>query len=654
MTEPLLKRAVFNWRRLTLTACAVALVAAAAPATRQQIGDLLLEDVPAEAETYGRAVADYVDTRASYEILDWRFGASGYTLLRLGNLYTADTPYGPFQQAVDLPQRIESPRPAQICGESGFLFTSDEDGDEYDAIYAAKMVRGAFVANEISPANARNATVRTNPDGSLVTYASARRGAGAWELIVQTPCQSAERRVLDRSDYQIYVEDFGAGNRLLISRQAEDGHVLYAIDADTGARQALLQLAEPVRQGFLVGRRVLFTTNAYSEYVELYAADLANAQPQRLLGDLGHDIEQIILSQDRRKLAVILNEGVADSVAILDLASGQFQGGGFSPPLGIIADARFTYDGGALAFSLSRNGRPSENGVFDWRTGSFTAWSGGVEPQSATRIATPVEFSYPTFDQRDGAARRIPALMYAPPNANADAPAPVVIAAHGGPASQWRPSFNRLYNYYAMEMGVAVVQPNIRGSTGYGRSFEQLDDGERRGDAIQDIGALLDWIASEPRLDADRVIIAGGSYGGYVALASLARYPDRLRGGVSRVGVTDIATFLQHTEPYRLANRRLEYGDERNPLMAAQMALLSPLERAHEIRAPVLIIQGANDPRVPQQQAEAMVAAVRQNGLRAGYLLAGDEGHRFESSVNRRWRDGAQVEFVRRTLLREN
>jgi dipeptidyl aminopeptidase/acylaminoacyl peptidase len=202
-----------------------------------------------------------------------------------------------------------------------------------------------------------------------------------------------------------------------------------------------------------------------------------------------------------------------------------------------------------------------------------------------------------------------------------------------------------------MGLGVAVIMPNIRGSSGYGRAFEHLDDGVLRGDAIADIGALLDWIDADPRLDANRVVISGGSYGGYVALAAATTFPERLRGAISRVGMSDIATFLANTEPNRVANRRLEYGDERDPHIAEQLARLSPLQRADQIRAPLLIIQGANDPRVPRQQAEAMLAAVRANGIRAGYVLAGDEGHQFETAINRRWRDGAQVEFVRRTLL---
>lgn len=553
--------------------------------------------------------------------------------------------------AIWLSERIESPRPARVCEEPGLVFSSDEDGDEYDVIYTASMVRGAYVSRQISPADARNATLRVSLDGARIAYASAQRGEGAWELIVQTPCHGAERRVLDRSNYRIYIEDFGAQDRLLLSRQADEGHLLYTVDAATGASQRLLQLAEPVRQAFVIGRRVVFTTNAWGEYIELYTTDLAGALPRRLLGDLGHDIEQIILSPDRRSLALLLNEDGVGSVAVMDLASGALHGGGFSAPLGVIDDARFTHDSAKLAMSLARDGAPSQNGVYDWRTNQFIAWSGGVEPQHAARLSRPLAFSYPTFDRANGAQRRIPALMHLPPGASADNPAPVMIAAHGGPASQWRPTFSSLYNYYVMELGVAVVQPNIRGSTGYGRSFEQLDDGVRRGDAIGDIGALLDWIAQDPRFDQERVIISGGSYGGFVSLASLASYPDRLRGAISRVGVTDIATFLAHTEPYRLPDRRLEYGDERDAAIAAQLALISPLQRAHAMRSPVLIIQGANDPRVPQQQAEAMVIAVRANNQRAGYVLAGDEGHRFESAVNRRWRDGAQVEFVRRTLL---
>ena len=639
------------WRRLAWAAFAAVLVAAAGPAARQQIGDLLLEDIPPEAEALGRAVVDYIDTQPSYEMLSFRIGASGHTFLRSGNLYTADTPYGTFTKVVDLPQRIETPRTARVCGEPGFVFSSDEDGDEYDAIYTAHMARGTYVAREISPRDARNATLRVSLDGSTIAYTSARRGEGMWELIVQSPCVDAARRVLDRSNYRIYVEDFGPDNRLLLSRQTDDGHQLYLVDATTGAAQTLLQLAEPVRQAFVLGRRVVFTTNAWSEFIEIYVTDLSGAQPRRVLGDLGHDIEEIILAPDRRSLALLLNENGQSSAAVMDLASGLLHGGGFSAPLGAISNARFTHDGSRLAFSLSRNAAPSENGVYDWRTQEFTPWSGGVEPRHAGRLAQPAAISYPTFDLVGGAQRQIPALMYLPANTSADAPVPVVIAAHGGPASQWRPSFSSLYAYYVNELGVAVIQPNIRGSTGYGKSFEQLDDGARRGGAIRDIGALLDWIAQDPRLDQNRVVISGGSYGGLIALASLASYPDQLHGAISRVGVTDIATFLQNTEPYRLANRRLEYGDERDAASAAAMSAISPLRRAHQISRPVLIIHGANDPRVPRQQAEAMVAAIRENGVHAGYILAGDEGHRFESAVNRRWRDGAQVDFVRRILL---
>jgi dipeptidyl aminopeptidase/acylaminoacyl peptidase len=351
-------------------------------------------------------------------------------------------------------------------------------------------------------------------------------------------------------------------------------------------------------------------------------------------------------------MALLINDNGLSRILVLDAATRGVLGAGLSPPLGVISDAAFTHDGAMLALNINRDAAPQESGLYDWTQARFTPWSGGVAPNQTARISRPVAFTYASA--RHGAEPlRISALLHLPEAASENAPAPVVIVAHGGPESQSRATFNRLHNYYATELGVAVILPNIRGSSGYGRTFEQMDDGVRRSEAIDDIGALLDWIAARPALDADRVVITGGSYGGFVSLSALAAFPDRLRGAISRVGVADIPSFLANTEPYRVANRRLEYGDERDPEIGPALTRLSPLARAHAMTAPILVIHGANDPRVPLQQAEAIVAAVRANGQHAGFLVAGDEGHRFENANNRRWRDGAQVKFIRRTLLDE-
>ena len=230
-------------------------------------------------------------------------------------------------------------------------------------------------------------------------------------------------------------------------------------------------------------------------------------------------------------------------------------------------------------------------------------------------------------------------------------PHPVLILMHGGPASQARPTFNPVLQYWVNELGIAVIAPNVRGSTGYGRSFQRLDDRRLREDSVRDVGALLDWIAAQPELDADRVGIIGSSYGGYMVLASMIHYPERLRAGVNVVGISNFVTFLENTGEYRRRQRRHEYGDETDPQMRAFLESISPTTHAHRIRRPLFIAQGANDPRVPQSEADQMAATIRENGGEVWYFLARDEGHGFRKKSNRDHYNNAVVLFLQKHLL---
>jgi dipeptidyl aminopeptidase/acylaminoacyl peptidase len=214
-------------------------------------------------------------------------------------------------------------------------------------------------------------------------------------------------------------------------------------------------------------------------------------------------------------------------------------------------------------------------------------------------------------------------------------PHPVVIDIHGGPEGQSRPGYSPYTQYLVNELGYAVIQPNVRGSTGYGRTFTQLDNGRLREDSVRDIGALLVWIAAQPQFDAQRVVVMGGSYGGYMVLASLVHYGDRLRGGIDVVGISNFVTFLNNTSGYRRDLRRAEYGDERDPSMRAFLQRISPLNRAETIRKPLLVVQGLNDPRVPASESAQLVARVRGSGGEVWYLAAKDEGHGFRKKANR-------------------
>ena len=227
----------------------------------------------------------------------------------------------------------------------------------------------------------------------------------------------------------------------------------------------------------------------------------------------------------------------------------------------------------------------------------------------------------------------------------------MLVNIHGGPESQARPFFSPSTQHYVNELGMAVVYPNVRGSRGYGKAYLKLDNGRLREDSVRDIGALLDWIAKQPHLDASRVAVTGGSYGGYMVLASLVHYGERLRAGVERVGISNFVTFLENTQPYRQDLRRVEYGDERDPAMRAFLESISPLNHVEKIATPLLISQGLNDPRVPASESEQIVATLRGQDVPVWYVLAKNEGHGFRKKANRDYMSAATALFLRRELL---
>jgi dipeptidyl aminopeptidase/acylaminoacyl peptidase len=229
---------------------------------------------------------------------------------------------------------------------------------------------------------------------------------------------------------------------------------------------------------------------------------------------------------------------------------------------------------------------------------------------------------------------------------------PVLINIHGGPEAQAQIGFIGRNNYYVEELGITLIQPNVRGSAGYGKTFLTLDNGMRREDSVKDIGALLDWIATQPDLDPKRVLVMGGSYGGYMSLAVATHYADRIAGNVDIVGISNFVTFLSNTESYRRDLRRVEYGDERDPAMRDFLQKISPLTNAEKITKPMFVVQGRNDPRVPYTEAEQIVARARANGTPVWYLRAENEGHGFRRKENADFEFYATILFMKQTLLK--
>jgi len=258
---------------------------------------------------------------------------------------------------------------------------------------------------------------------------------------------------------------------------------------------------------------------------------------------------------------------------------------------------------------------------------------------------TPTTIHYKSFDRRE-----IPAYVYKPRAASPSHPAAVLISIHGGPEGQFRPIFTGMEQFFVNELGLAVIAPNVRGSSGYGKTYLKLDNAELREDSVRDIGALLDWIATQPELDAKRVAVYGGSYGGYMVLASLTHYSNRIRAGVDIVGVASFNTMLKTTSAYRQDLRRAEYGDERDPKMRAFFTRIDPLNNAQKIHSALLVAHGRNDPRVPFTEAQQIVAKVRANGKTVWTIYANNEGHGFQKKANRDYLNAAIALFLKQNL----
>jgi dipeptidyl aminopeptidase/acylaminoacyl peptidase len=314
----------------------------------------------------------------------------------------------------------------------------------------------------------------------------------------------------------------------------------------------------------------------------------------------------------------------------------------------------FSPDASQLGLTLNTARTPSDSFVLaladsPLQHSALTRWTfsevGGLDTDS---FIEPTLVEFPTFDSGSGGPDHISSWLYQPEGAG---PFPVVISIHGGPESQSRPGFSSTYQQWLQKLGVAVLVPNVRGSAGYGKHFMGLDNGFKREDSVKDIGALLDWIATQPQLDQNRVAVFGGSYGGYMVLASAVHYSERLKAAVDIVGISNFVTFLENTQDYRRDLRRAEYGDERDPAMRAHLQAISPLTRVQDIRIPMFVVQGQNDPRVPVTEAEQIVAALRGAGQPVWYMNAFNEGHGYQKKENRDVYQQATVLFLQQFLV---
>jgi poly(3-hydroxybutyrate) depolymerase/Tol biopolymer transport system component len=448
------------------------------------------------------------------------------------------------------------------------------------------------------------------------------------------------------------------GQRLALNQSAAaadaSGSSVWTLDVGTGELIRLLPMAAdeaPAAYEAVAfskdGKRLFAITDKGGEFRQLMAYGLDSRQLQPVQASLPWDVQAADLSADGKALALTVNVDGQNEVRLVDTDTLQLLP---QPPLptGTVRSVSFQPQGQRLAFTVLSQKGPGQIHVLDPSTGATTQWTrpyspAGIDP---AKFAEQKVIRWTTFD-----GRLLSGLLSAPP-ARFTGKRPVLVVMHGGPAAQSTANFLSRWNYVVQELGVAIVEPNVRGSSGYGKTFLTLDDGMRREDAVKDIGALLDWIAQQPDLDASRVLVTGGSYGGYMALAASVHFGDRIAGGLALAAPSNLATFLAHTESHRRDLRRVEYGDERDPLMKEFLEKTAPLNQVDKITKPLFIAQGKNDPRVDPLEAEQIVNRLRERGQPVWYLRADDEGHGFARKENGDFLFFASVRFVEEILLK--
>ncbi len=393
------------------------------------------------------------------------------------------------------------------------------------------------------------------------------------------------------------------------------------------------------------GRGLYVITDKDSEFARLAYVDLATMQHTYLTSKITWDVEGFDLSNDGKTLAFTVNENGGSVLHLMDAATRQEKP---APklPLGVIYGLRWHKDNHDLGFTMASARATADVYSLDTRSGKVSRWTesetGGLNTQS---FSEPQLIKWKSFDGLE-----ISGFLYKPP-ARFSGKRPVIINIHGGPEGQSRPGFLGGNNYFINELGIVMIFPNVRGSTGFGKTFLKLDNGMNREHTFKDIGALLDWIERQPELDSSRVMVTGGSYGGLMTYAIATYYNDRICCTLPVVGITSLVTLLEHTEAYRRDLRRVEYGDERDPAMRAYLTKIAALTNADKVKKPLFAVVGKNDPRVPYTESVQMMEKIRGNGAPVWFLVANDEGHGYAKKKNRDFQFYATIMFVKEFLL---
>ncbi|MEP7264411.1 MAG: alpha/beta fold hydrolase, partial [Bacteroidota bacterium] len=579
--------------------------------------NLVTENIPLLPASLVGEVKDFTEARAA-SFVDWHPVKKEMLITtRFANsnqLHYVKFPGGDRKQITFFEDAVSSATFEPIKGDY-FLFQRDNGGNEFAQIYRYDVSSGKSTLLTDGK-RSQNGGINWSNKKDRIAYWSTRRNGQDRDIYIMDPLNAvAEKKVVENSGGGWSIADWSKDDtKLLIQEMISINETrIYMLDINTGMKTRLL----PEKDERTVFNPVAFSkddkgiyisTSKDNEFRRLAYYDFTIKKPEYITSSIPWDVEGITLSDDKSKLAFVTNENGLSKLYMLTTADNKF-----TPveglPSGTIGGIQFTKDGKSLGITAATYNSSSDVYEYIIATKSFLRWTesetGGMDVSS---LSAPELITWKSFD-----GKMISGYLYKA-SSKFTGKRPVIINIHGGPEGQSRPVFIGRSNYYLNELGVSIIFPNVRGSTGYGKTFTDLDNGMKREESVKDIGALFDWIALQPSLDKERVMVTGGSYGGFMTLAVATTYNDQIRCALDVVGISNFNTFLKNTESYRRDLRRVEYGDERDSDMAAFFEKISPLNHTDKIKKPLYIVQGQNDPRVPFTEAVQMKDRIKENG----------------------------------------
>ena len=525
------------------------------------------------------------------------------------------------------------------------VYSKDIGGNEFGQLFKLdlKTLQSTLLTDG---GKSQNGGITWRKDGKGFYYASTKRNGGDRDIYYMDPNNpKSEKLILQVKGGGWGIQDISPDNKKLVLGEyiSINESYIWLLDIETGK---LTEVTDRNSKGISqseatfsnLSNEIWLVTDKDNEFQRLAAMNLNTKKTTYYTSDIPWNVESFNLSEDKKSIVFITNEGGLNKMYLMNTGTKAYKEIK-NLPIGLISGARFTKDNQTIFFNQSTAQSASDVYQLNIKTAKIERWTeselGEMQPSD---MSVPKFIEWKSFDDL-----KISGFYY-PASPKFKGKRPVIIMIHGGPEGQSMASFLDSNNFYTSEMGVSLVYPNVRGSSGFGKTYLEKDNGFLREDSVKDIGALLDWIAKQPEVDKDKIMIMGRSYGGYMTLATAFHYADRIKCSVDIVGISNFNTFLKNTEEYRRDLRRAEYGDERDSKMAAFFDKTAPLNNTDKIKKPMFIIQGTNDPRVPVTEAMQMRDKLKAQGNTVWYLEAKDEGHAFKKKAN--------IDYVRLAIIR--